>query len=108
LKKLEGVIYLDTAHWSSDCTHLIVGKPNRTEKYLAAVASGCWILKPGYLEAIERDTDSHCKEEVYEWSVTDAPSSDLQALYGAAKKSRLNRERGGNGFLIEIIQFLKE
>ena len=34
--------FLSSDVWKPECTHLLVGKPTRTEKCLAACASGAW------------------------------------------------------------------
>ena len=36
--------------FSPTCTHVIVGRPSRSEKYLAAIAAGKWVLHTSYLE----------------------------------------------------------
>ena len=41
----------DTMFFSTSCTHLIVGKPSRSEKYLGALASGKWLLRKSFMEA---------------------------------------------------------
>ena len=46
--KLGGVV-LDNDTWSDECTHLIITKIAKTEKFLAACASCCWILKPDFI-----------------------------------------------------------
>ena len=43
--------YYESDHFVASCTHLVVGKASRTEKYLAACSSGKWILNRTYLEA---------------------------------------------------------
>ena len=35
---------LNSNNWEDECTHLIVGYPSRSEKYLAACASGRWYM----------------------------------------------------------------
>lgn len=50
IEKLGGKVY-DTMFFSTSCTHLIVGKPSRSEKYLGALASGKWLLRKSFLEA---------------------------------------------------------
>jgi hypothetical protein len=37
-----GGTFLSSDVWKPECTHLLVGKPTRTEKCLAACASGAW------------------------------------------------------------------
>jgi hypothetical protein len=41
---------LDNPSWDHRTTHLISGRPSRSEKFLAAIASGAWILDLSYLE----------------------------------------------------------
>ena len=45
---------LDSATWDSRCSHLIAGSANRSEKYLAACASGAWVLRPSFIEASQQ------------------------------------------------------
>ena len=42
---------LDGSFFNPACTHLVVGKPSRNEKYLSAVAAGKWVLHVSYLES---------------------------------------------------------
>jgi len=48
---LAGGIYLDRDYFDPSCTHLIVKRPARNEKYLASLSSGKWILSTSYMEA---------------------------------------------------------
>lgn len=59
--------------WQSDCTHLIAGCPSRSEKYLAAMVSGAWILKPEYIEASLKARE-WLSEEGFVWRANDYPS----------------------------------
>lgn len=43
--------YIDLDYFTTACTHLVVGKASRTEKYLGACAAGKWVLHKSYLEA---------------------------------------------------------
>lgn len=43
--------YIDLDYFTIACTHLVVGKASRTEKYLGACAAGKWVLHKSYLEA---------------------------------------------------------
>ena len=45
-----GGIVLDCQMFDITATHVITQKPSRSEKHLAAVASGKWLLCPAYLE----------------------------------------------------------
>lgn len=49
IEKLGGKI-LDTQFFSKECTHLIIGIPTKTEKFLSSIASGKWILKKSFIE----------------------------------------------------------
>ncbi|XP_072307184.1 DNA topoisomerase 2-binding protein 1 [Eucyclogobius newberryi] len=74
IEELGGVV-LDKQSFDPSCTHIIVGTPLRNEKYLAAMASGKWILHRSYLEAC-RSVGHFIEEENYEWG----SSSILSAL----------------------------
>ncbi|CAL1597241.1 unnamed protein product [Knipowitschia caucasica] len=65
IEELGGVV-LDKQSFDPSCTHIIVGTPLRNEKYLAAMASGKWILHRSYLEAC-RSVGHFVEEEDYEW-----------------------------------------
>jgi len=41
--------------FSPSCTHVIVGRPSRSEKYLAAIAAGKWVLHTSYLETSQKE-----------------------------------------------------
>ena len=43
--------YLDRDYFDVACSHLVVKKPARNEKFLASLASGKWILHTSYIEA---------------------------------------------------------
>ena len=51
---------LDGSFFNPACTHLVVGKPSRNEKYLSAVAAGKWVLHVSYLES-SREAGSFVK-----------------------------------------------
>ncbi|XP_033841721.1 DNA topoisomerase 2-binding protein 1 isoform X2 [Periophthalmus magnuspinnatus] len=74
IEELGGVV-MDKQSFDPSCTHIIVGTPLRNEKYLAAMASGKWILHRSYLEAC-RSVGHFIEEEDYEWG----SSSILSAL----------------------------
>ena len=40
---------------SPNCTHVIVGRPSRSEKYLTAIAAGKWVLHTSYLETSQKE-----------------------------------------------------
>ena len=48
VRKLGGTI-LESRNWDVSCTHLVIGQPSRSEKYLAACAAGKWVVRPEFL-----------------------------------------------------------
>ena len=70
-------------HYEPTVTHLIVGSPQRTEKYLASCAAGRWVLRYEYVHAC---LNHGCllPEEAYEWSESDCkrPSSASKRTHG--------------------------
>ena len=55
------------ATFSGACTHLIVGQPTRSEKFLASMAAGKWILKTEYILE-SRAAGSFLEETPFEWA----------------------------------------
>ncbi|XP_057679751.1 DNA topoisomerase 2-binding protein 1 [Corythoichthys intestinalis] len=82
IEELGGVI-LDMQSFDPSCSHIIVGKPLRNEKYLAAMAAGKWILHRSYLEAC-RSEGRFIPEEDYEWG----SSTILDALPSVSSQER--------------------
>ena len=41
--------------FSPNCIHVILGRPSRSEKYLAAIAAGKWVLHTSYLETSQKE-----------------------------------------------------
>ncbi|KAJ3187995.1 DNA topoisomerase 2-binding protein 1 [Gaertneriomyces sp. JEL0708] len=86
---------IDSDCWDPACTHLIVAKPSRTEKFLAAVSSGAWVLRPAYVEAC-RQAGRFLEEEAYEWIAgSETPAHDRD-FYDAPRRwrKRLTEETG--------------
>ncbi|KAJ3065003.1 DNA topoisomerase 2-binding protein 1, partial [Podochytrium sp. JEL0797] len=54
--------------WCNECTHLVCGKPVKTEKCYAAIAKGAWLMKEEYIEKSFRE-GKFLDEEDYEWAV---------------------------------------
>ena len=42
---------VDAQYFNPSCTHVIVGKASRNEKYLSSLAAGKWVLHVSYIEA---------------------------------------------------------
>nr|XP_039254965.1 uncharacterized protein LOC120331865 isoform X2 [Styela clava] len=82
IKNLKAIYLSDPANsqdYIHSCTHIVCKKPNRCEKYLAACASGKWVLTPYFLH------ESNVKkqwvpEKDYEWGINISPlyPKDLQ------------------------------
>ena len=65
IKKLGGnVLRGDT--WNTECTHVIVSSLGRSEKMLAACASGTWVLKVSYINECGKK-GMFVAEEAHEW-----------------------------------------
>ncbi|XP_064393637.1 DNA topoisomerase 2-binding protein 1-A-like isoform X3 [Halichondria panicea] len=79
--------YIDQDYFSPKCTHLVVGRASRTEKYLGACAAGKWVLHKSFLEE-SRACGAFVKEESHEWGVAKAGGT-IQPLEAAPKTWRL-------------------
>nr|CAB3267172.1 DNA topoisomerase 2-binding protein 1-like [Phallusia mammillata] len=96
-----GGIYLDRDYFDPSCTHLIMKRPVRNEKYLASLSSGKWILSTSYIEAC-KEAGSFVKEEPHEYGNPSARWSSLseteELLVASAYRwrSRLNEKRASN------------
>ncbi|GAB2298366.1 hypothetical protein Dimus_032432 [Dionaea muscipula] len=96
IKTLKGKLCRDSHQWSYQATHFIVPGPiRRTEKFFAAVASGCWILKTDYLSA-SNEAGKLLPEEPYEWH-KNGLSEDGAINLEAPRKWRIMKERTGHG-----------
>ncbi|XP_026148420.1 DNA topoisomerase 2-binding protein 1 isoform X2 [Mastacembelus armatus] len=82
IEELGGVV-LDKQSFDPSSSHIIVGTPMRNEKYLAALATGKWILHRSYLEAC-RSVGRFIQEDEYEWG----SSSILNALPNITHQQR--------------------
>ncbi|XP_065322224.1 DNA topoisomerase 2-binding protein 1-like isoform X2 [Gordionus sp. m RMFG-2023] len=56
----------DMVCFDPQATHLLVDVPMRTEKYLASIAKGLWVLHKSYLETCSQ-AGHFIKEEYHEW-----------------------------------------
>ncbi|KAG1701352.1 DNA topoisomerase 2-binding protein 1-A [Nymphon striatum] len=65
ISQLEGT-FIDTENFDRKATHLIANKPSKSEKFLASIAAGLWILCPTYLEQSIKE-GKFLDEEKYEW-----------------------------------------
>ncbi|XP_041460355.1 DNA topoisomerase 2-binding protein 1-like isoform X1 [Lytechinus variegatus] len=71
----------DAQYFDASCSHIIVGNPTRNEKYLAALATGKWVLHKSYFEAC-RAEKAFVEEEPHEWG----NRTDLSKLSETGKK----------------------
>ncbi|KXS13734.1 hypothetical protein M427DRAFT_58329 [Gonapodya prolifera JEL478] len=77
LERCGALVYDTNAGWKPDLTHLVVGKvAPTTDKLLAAVAAGAWVLKPSYIDACSR-ANSLVPEEPHEWPPESSPGTVL-------------------------------
>eukprot|EP00038_Savillea_parva_P031985 m.92593 g.92593 ORF g.92593 m.92593 type:complete len:1437 (-) comp9964_c0_seq2:206-4516(-) len=65
----------DAKIYKEACTHLIVGNPTRSEKFLSACAAGKWILTEAYIEDSGRQ-GRWLDESSYEWGPDRTTSHD--------------------------------
>eukprot|EP00039_Didymoeca_costata_P010760 m.145750 g.145750 ORF g.145750 m.145750 type:complete len:1399 (-) comp14955_c0_seq2:168-4364(-) len=102
IKKIENLngIVLESRYWDPTCTHLVVGDATRSEKFLAACASGIWVLQPKFVQD-SYEAGEWIKEEPYEYgakeidlslssksSMAKTPDQALLQLAVAPKKWR--------------------
>ena len=73
--------------WDFNCTHIIIGKPSRTEKCLAACAAGTWFLKLSFIEASDK-ANEFIQECLHECKEEDFNSTEEQETIRAARKWR--------------------
>jgi len=85
-----GGVMCDTQHFTLECSHVVIGAPNRNEKFLASVAAGKWILHKSYLEA-SRESGFFVSEEDHEWGTERDPSKLAMAV--RRWRQRLSKER---------------
>ncbi|CAH2072055.1 unnamed protein product [Thlaspi arvense] len=97
IKRLKGKCCRDSHQWSYQATHFISPEIRRTEKFLAAAASGSWILKTDYV-ADSKEAGKLLPEEPYEWHSAGL-SADGAINLEAPRKWRLVREQTGHGAL---------
>ncbi|KAK7092342.1 hypothetical protein V1264_008097 [Littorina saxatilis] len=79
VERLGGTV-LEKQQFDPACTHVVVIKPSRNEKFLAAVATGRWVLHKSYLIAC-RQEGKFVREESHEWG-NPAMSHLMQSLDG--------------------------
>ncbi|XP_055886393.1 microcephalin-like isoform X1 [Biomphalaria glabrata] len=89
--KTFGVFHM-TRNVESCTTHIVCGDARRTLNILKAITRGCWILKKNWvLESLE--AGNWLLEEKYE----------MELEFPAAKKSRLQREKCGHLYKLDLL-----
>lgn len=89
LLKSYNLTYVDSEtfyHEKEMTTHLIMGKINTSEKFLSAVANGCWILKPEFID--EFDNSDNFNYSKYEWVLDDTIEKHDRRLVGCIRPWR--------------------
>lgn len=86
LEGLGAKVSESSSGWEPGTTHLIIGSLTKSEKFLAALASRAWVLRPEYAEAC-RQAGKFVDELEYEW--TSSWSDDV--LAGAPRACRIRR-----------------
>ncbi|KAJ1969226.1 protein kinase activating protein dpb11, partial [Dimargaris xerosporica] len=73
--------------FSQDCTHLVVGYLTRSEKVIASIAAGVWVLEPKFLEESAKD-GQFLDETKYQWTDEADIPPDEAALALAVRQWR--------------------
>ncbi|XP_070547179.1 DNA topoisomerase 2-binding protein 1-like isoform X2 [Ptychodera flava] len=108
IEELGGTVS-ETQYYDSTCTHVVVGTPTRNEKYLAALASGKWVLHKSYLEAC-RQAEEFVQEDEHEWgSGTDLTKLSAQtvklALAATRWRQQLQEARQNTDYNLQVGAF---
>lgn len=62
-----GIRYSESNDYE-DCTHLIMGQLNSSEKFFYSLVNGCWILRPDFIENFANQANFDFSR--FEWSVS--------------------------------------
>lgn len=100
-----GANLIESAAFDRRCTHLLVPKPGRSEKYLSALACGKCILHPRYLDEC-KITGKLISEDAYEYGNPDNPDTSqfmenpeaLQSMI-ALSSYRWRKKLSGDGVM---------
>ena len=95
-----GGAFVRSEFFEPGCTHMIVATLKRGEKLLAALAAGCWLLRPGWVDASDA-TGTWAAEEAWELFEPGGGSFEGTARLwvGAPRRHRLRRQQGSAGGL---------
>lgn len=70
-----------------NCTHLVMGSLNSSEKLFCAIVSGCWILKPDFIQDFQNEQNFDF--EKYEWRSNETMSSKEKKIVNSIRKWRV-------------------
>ncbi|KAL7753913.1 protein kinase activating protein dpb11 [Sorochytrium milnesiophthora] len=59
----------DSDCWEQGCTHVIIGLPNKSEKFFAAMSAGAWVIKSSYVDAAVA-AQAFVDETPHEWGTS--------------------------------------
>lgn len=92
IKKFEkyGIKYSDSDKFEN-CTHLIMGNLNTSEKLFCSIVSGCWILKPDFIEDFQNEQNFDF--EKYEWCIDETMNSKDKKIIDGIKKWRIKVQK---------------
>jgi hypothetical protein len=85
---------LEARNWDPLCTHLIVGTPTRSEKFLAACAAGKWVLRSSFLH-ISAENGTFVPEAEHEFTIAtmeNNKSASMKRLAAAPRRWRTQLE----------------
>lgn len=75
-----------------NCTHLIMGSLNSSEKFFSGLVSGCWILRPDFIQDFENQPNFDF--EKYEWTPTAEMSQKDTRIVESIRKWRIRVQEG--------------
>lgn len=87
IESLGGKFY-DYDHYVKSTSHLVAAKASRTEKFMAMISAGKWVLHKSYLEA-SRQAGKFVNEEEHEWGRVVSGKEKPSDLAKAAKRWRV-------------------
>ncbi|WAR05209.1 TOB1A-like protein, partial [Mya arenaria] len=99
---------LDCAQFNKACTHLVINKITRNEKFLACIASGKWVLHKSYFDAC-REAGKFVQEDFYEWgnegtmSLVKNMESTVRLLASAAHDWRIKTHQQRLGSFTRLL-----
>lgn len=87
-------IKFDDSDKYNECTHLIMGSPNSSQKFFCSLVSGAWILRPDFVK--DFDNQANFEYEKYEWTPSSGMTEKEQKVIRSIKKWRKRIQEGGH------------